>query len=217
MKILVVGGDNHYASWINGEKSFLEPKLENVRNADIVYFTGGEDVDPSLYGQTKYKYTHSNPKRDQQERKFYSEAMNYGKFVIGTCRGAQFLTVLQNGGTLIQHVDGHANGNMHEITFNDGDRLLATSTHHQMMYPFNVGMSEILAWSTVPLAEEYFFNNSTSLTELPHLREPEIVYYRISHCLAIQPHPEMMRSNSELVIKLNVILQERMPNFDQIG
>jgi gamma-glutamyl-gamma-aminobutyrate hydrolase PuuD len=213
MKILVVGGNVQYASWILGNVEFIEPKLQNVEKTDVVYFTGGEDCDPSIYGCSRNAKTQSNIKRDHAEIKFYEKAKKLGKFIIGTCRGAQLITALQSRGMLIQHCDNHARGSVHEITFEDGDRAVATSTHHQMMYPFNVPHHVILAWASTPLSETYEFEPHSIITDLPGHREPEIVWYPQSWALAIQPHPEYMDKTCRLVLKLNDILTQRMPPF----
>lgn len=213
MKVLVVGGSVGYADWIQGDVQFLDSTLSNVQHADIVYFTGGEDVDPSVYSCDKNSKTNSNKQRDNSEIKFFNAAKKYGIFMIGTCRGAQLLTALQNRGFLIQHVNGHARASLHEITFNDGDRAVATSTHHQMMYPYNT-THELIAWSTTPLSDVYEFQNGSAIDKLPGDREPEIVYYPGTRALAIQPHPEYMQKTARLVLKLNEILKSKMSYND---
>lgn len=80
-KIYVVGGANYYASKIIDSE--LVDKLED---ADIVMFTGGEDVDPSLYGCEKHRRTYSNLKRDLYENEVFSK-INPNQLVIGICRG----------------------------------------------------------------------------------------------------------------------------------
>ena len=97
----------------------------------------------------------------------------------------------------------------HEIEFNDGERVLATSTHHQMMYPYNTA-HELIAWSSVKLSEKYEFDNNTIIDVLPKNKEPEIVFYYKTNCLAIQLHPEYMDKNSRVVIKLNELLEEKL-------
>lgn len=213
MKILVVGGNTMYASWINAEIELLTSKLENVQLADVVIFTGGEDVDPNIYGHNRNPKSSINTKRDQEEIKFYHQAKNCGTFMVGICRGAQLLTALQTRGSLVQHVTGHATGHMHEITFSDGDRIVATSTHHQMMFPYNCRY-EAIAWSTIPLSEQYEFQRDNIIPSLPDNREMEIVYYSSSRCLAIQPHPEMMNKSSRLVVKLNQILTQKLSEIN---
>jgi len=193
MKILVVGGSRGYASWmdlIDGEVEFIEDNVSHVEKADLILFTGGEDVDPSVYGHKKNPKTSSNKSRDLREMDFYNAARSIGKAMIGVCRGAQFLTAVQPGGKLVQHVNGHAVFNPHEIVFYDGSKMLATSTHHQMMYPFDVRSYEVIAWSSPAISDIYEFGStSDSMTRMPSDCEPEIVYYRDSRCLAIQPHP----------------------------
>jgi len=210
MKILVVGGDTGYASWIDREIEFLESKLENVQQADLVFFTGGHDVDPSIYGTSKNKKTNSNLERDKLEREFYNEARKYDMPMFGTCRGCQLITALQPHGYLFQHVNGHAVFSPHEVEFNNGKKMLATSTHHQMMYPWNVPGFELIAWSATNLSDIYEMSTERdAIRQLPDNKEPEIVYYNKSRCLAVQPHPENMRKDSPLVRELNELLKEK--------
>ena len=210
MKILVVGGSKHYTSWIDRAIEFLDEKIENVKEADLLFFTGGEDVSPELYNQKKHPKTYCNKTRDDYEIKFYKEALLHGINIIGVCRGAQFLTAMQQNGCLIQHVEGHAVFSPHEILFNDGSYALATSTHHQMMWPFDVPKYELIAWASRGISDVYEFQTHTdTVSSLPGGREPEIVYYPNTKCLAIQPHPEMMSKQSQLVLKLNDLLKEK--------
>lgn len=81
MKIYVVGNSYHYANWIDDAE--LVDKLEE---ADIVLFTGGEDVDSSLYGCEKHDKTYSNISRDLKEKRLF-EMMNPNQLAIGICRG----------------------------------------------------------------------------------------------------------------------------------
>lgn len=206
MKILVVGGAVHYASWINRDITFLDSELENVKDADLILFTGGADVHPSIYGWEKNSKTYTDKARDEYETEFYNEAIKYKKSIIGICRGAQLLTAMQKAGILIQHVENHAIAGMHPIEFEDGTSALATSTHHQMMYPFSTG-HRMIAWSA-KRSPVYEFDNNNILESLPRKIEPEIVFYQKTNCLAIQPHPEQMDKSSMLVVKLNLLLEE---------
>lgn len=210
MKILVVGGDTHYASWIKREIEFLPSELSFVKQADLVFFTGGADVSPKYYGSVSNNKTHSDLIRDELEYKFFHEARSYNIPMFGTCRGAQLLTALQPNGSLIQHVNGHAVFSPHEIEFYDGRKMLATSTHHQMMYPWNVNNFEIIAWSSNKLSDIYEFSSEKdSLKELPGHQEPEIVYYERTKSLCCQPHPEYMDKDCLLVNELNELLKQK--------
>ena len=76
--------------------------------------------------------------RDIYEKAIFEEACKNNKNIIGICRGSQLLTAL-NGGKLIQDVTNHALASGHNIRILDEDIIMtATSTHHQMMYPFNL-------------------------------------------------------------------------------
>lgn len=81
MKVLVVGGDTHYVNWIKDVE--ITSKLDK---ADIVFFTGGEDVDPSIYGCKKHPRTWSNIVRDREEKRIFDNIRS-DQLVIGVCRG----------------------------------------------------------------------------------------------------------------------------------
>ncbi len=186
MKIYVVGryGKN-YPCWIKDYEL-----VDNQRDADIVYFTGGEDVSPDLYGCKKHESTNNNPARDEYEKACF-DAMKPNQIAIGTCRGNQFLTVV-NGGILVQNCSNHALWGTHEIT-NGKDKYQITSTHHQMAYPFYMDKThyDILYWAE-GLSDIYQGDKiDPSLIN----KEPEIIYYHVPgkpKCLGIQGHPEMM-------------------------
>ena len=63
MKVYVVGGDVDYVNFIEDVK--IVNKLED---AQLVVFTGGEDVTPSFYGCKKYRTTFNNVERDNFEK-----------------------------------------------------------------------------------------------------------------------------------------------------
>lgn len=188
MKIYVVGGATNYTN-------FLEPvKLVNkVEDAQIVMFTGGEDVSPSLYGCKKHYSTYSNYKRDLEEKAVF-EKVRSDQLCIGCCRGSQFLCTM-NGGLLIQDVSGHASRFTHAIT--NGDSLYQiTSTHHQMQYPYNLDKEDydLLYWA-YPRISDYYEGDQISQYVMYDHHEPEIVLYHkkgFPKCLAIQGHPEMI-------------------------
>lgn len=198
IKIYVVGGDNFYASWINNHEL-----VDNVEDADVVLFTGGEDVDPSIYGRAKHPRTHSNIDRDKKELEIFNK-IKANQLALGICRGSQFLCAV-NGGNLIQDCMGHAIFETHQIT--DGKKFVEiTSTHHQMQYPFNLDNKDydLLYWAS-PNRSPYYEGD-----EIDNVRcESEIVYYHVEgkpRSLAIQGHPEMMRKEAPVIELLNELL-----------
>ena len=204
-KIYVVGFGLDYMSWINNAIH-----VENMEEADIVLFTGGEDVSPSLYGEENV-LSFSNPDRDMYEKTMFEEACKNNKNIIGICRGSQLLTAL-NGGKLIQDVTNHALASGHNIRILNKDLIMrATSTHHQMMYPFNLPKEDykLIGVSEKRRSTHYLTANGRIISDLDEFipYEPEIVYYYKTRSLAIQPHPELMEKDSDLVVFLNDLIE----------
>lgn len=208
-KIYVVGNEKHYADFIDNRVL-----TDNIEEADIVIFTGGEDVSPSMYKCSKHPTTYSNLKRDKKEKQVFNKCVNLNtKLIIGICRGSQLLCVL-NGGLLIQNVLNHAKFGTHAIINKNGEIYDITSTHHQMQYPFNLKKEDydILYKSYNNYSYEYegdkidyemIYNSTEGYVE------PEIVLYHKQNtpkCLAIQGHPEYMDPESNTVKMLNKLI-----------
>lgn len=203
MNIYVVGEANHYADWLEGE-------LTSFEDADLVIFTGGADVIPTLYNDVVHKMTTYYGYRDAQEVGYFTQAFSLDKKILGICRGAQFLTVM-NGGKLIQHVNNHRLRGMHQIEAPDYGEGFVTSTHHQMMYPYNLPEDnyEIIAHTPEPRSSKYEVGKGD--LELPdEFVEPEIVYYPKTQAVGIQGHPERMHVNSPSIEMFREILNEKL-------
>jgi putative glutamine amidotransferase len=75
-----------------------------------VLLTGGEDVDPALYGQDRIeKCGEPNKARDETEIAMSLAARELGKPLLAICRGPQVLNVAF-GGTLIQDIPSQVPG-----------------------------------------------------------------------------------------------------------
>jgi putative glutamine amidotransferase len=206
MKIFIVGNSINYMRWI--DNAIL---THNIDDADIALFTGGEDVTPSLYNELPHVNTYFNKERDAYEQDAYNTCLSRNIPCIGVCRGAQFLTVMQPGGKLIQDVKNHAIWGQHEITNllqSVPNELLSdltiTSTHHQMMYPFDVDNHVIIAMANDRSLGYYMMNNIVNMQKI--LCEPEIVFYPNSKCLCIQGHPESMSKDHQTIKYLNYLV-----------
>lgn len=202
-KVYVVGPWVDYASWIEDHEL-----VDNIKDADIVLFTGGEDVNPSIYGKVKHPRTYSNLDRDLEEREIF-KSVSPKQLCLGICRGSQLMCAL-NGGILVQDCNGHALWHTHEIT-NGSYGYQITSTHHQMQYPFNLPKDEykMLYW-TRPRSD-YYEGDGIVLEEILKNGDPEIVLYTrkgLPRCLAVQGHPEMMRKDAPVITMLNTLLND---------
>ena len=209
-KIYVVGGANHYAQRIENHEL-----TDDLSTADIVMFTGGEDVDPSLYGCKKHRTTYSNIARDLYEKEIFSK-VSENQLVIGFCRGSQFLTVM-NGGLLVQNCTNHAIAYTHRIT--NGNKIFdITSTHHQMQYPFNLPKKDYtVLYTCYGYRSDCYDGDKIDINLILNCGEPEIVLYHkknMPKCLAIQGHPEMMSQDSPANIEINAIINNLLNEKD---
>ena len=189
MKVFVVGGATNYANFL--EEASL---VDRVEDADVVLFTGGEDVDPSLYGCKREQCTHSNLKRDLAEKAIFEKVDPSKQVCVGICRGSQLMCCL-NGGTLVQHCYNHTIGYTHGIT--DGSTLYQiTSTHHQMQYPYNLSWGDYdVLFTTERRRSHEYVGEKIDPDAIIKNGEPEIVLYHkegFPKCLAVQGHPEMI-------------------------
>lgn len=187
MKIFVVGGHINYAKWIDNSKT-----TSKIEDANLVMFTGGEDVNPALYGEKVNTETFFNKERDTYEISMFIKAQALKIPMLGICRGAQFLCVM-SGGKLVQHQDNP--NSIHSVTTAYGVFDI-TSTHHQAQYTVGMRYDEkrVIGYSTNKQSK---FHLDGGGNELKVLREEEIVYYPKTRCLGIQGHPEMQPILSE--------------------
>lgn len=69
--------------------------------------SGGIDINPARYGQARHEtVTEVDDARDDLESRMLAAALEAQLPVLAICRGMQLLNVHQ-GGTLVQHFDGH--------------------------------------------------------------------------------------------------------------
>jgi len=180
-----------YVSYLNEKFEVVVHKtkdVKDVKDIDLVLFTGGEDVNPAHYYENIGKYTHINESRDKKEMDTFYKFRGHS-FILGVCRGSQLVTVL-SGGRLIQHVEGHCRD--HSMILNNRSRYNITSSHHQMLYPFDLNEKDydLVAYSEYFQSKTYLNGNNEEI-ELPkNFLEPEIIYYKKTNSLCIQGHPE---------------------------
>lgn len=117
-----------------------------LKEVDVVFLTGGEDVNPVRYGETPSpELGIVNERRDTFEYRVLAEAVRLKKPIFGTCRGEQMINVFF-GGTLYQDIPseipsaGKHRGVTHRVALNRKSRLYkvlgtdsidTNSYHHQ--------------------------------------------------------------------------------------
>lgn len=119
------------------------PQIKDVsiiaEKFDGFLFTGGDDVNPKLYGEEKLpECGFISDERDTFEIALLHEVMKLNKPILAICRGIQVVNVAL-GGTLYQHIEYHRN-TRHDITIEKGnplydlyktDKINVNSYHHQ--------------------------------------------------------------------------------------
>lgn len=143
---------------------FTYVPTNNIREADVVIFSGGPDISPKLYGEAAIPGTNFVAERDVNDVWAYHWSKD--KIKLGICRGAQLLNVM-SGGRLWQDVDGHRTDHLVEARIPNVAELnkpakveawatsktfLVTSTHHQMM---RMGPEAVLLGHSIPRHETY--------------------------------------------------------------
>lgn len=199
--VCVVGGVSEWGHHSEYGACCDENRLAYEPNTvDLVILVGGADIDPSIYGHSKAKLTHTNSWADERDEEAYAIARENNIPIVGICRGGQFL-IAKAGGFLYQHTTGHTGG-VHQAATYDGKSFVVTSAHHQMFgMPLPEG-AELLAWASTKLSSEYIvgcgLNDEEKILYEPDV-EPECVWLPNINALAIQWHPEWMKKEDEAV------------------
>ena len=192
-KICIINGSQEYYRLFLGKGFELVP---DIFSADLVCFTGGEDVSPHLYDEAKHVRTFNSPARDAVEKSLYDLCVENKIPMVGICRGGQFLNVM-NGGKMYQHVTNHTQDHLMKIVLG-GESVLVSSTHHQMMRAGKGGV--VLATANQKGSKEYM-HKTTAITAISDDVDTEVVYYRASNSLCFQPHPEFSSVHYEAMRK----------------
>lgn len=162
---------------ITRENLVVYDASHEFEKGDILILEGGTDINPSIYGERKERYTQSpDTQRDEIEVELFNKAVFAGVPILGICRGAQLACAL-SGGKLIQHIDGHTRS--HEVLTDKDELYTSSSCHHQAMSLEGTDHHKI-AWS---VRDEI----------------PEVVFFGDTKCLAIQGHPEFMNMSDPFV------------------
>lgn len=121
---------------------------------DALLLTGGDDVDPALYGETPLNDSlHPDPERDRFEFALTQAFLARKKPIFGICRGCQVLNCVL-GGTLYQDLPAQLGADhldrqlRHPITCTEdsvlarlfGRQFRVNSTHHQAVRDIAPGL-----------------------------------------------------------------------------
>ncbi|MCP3938565.1 MAG: gamma-glutamyl-gamma-aminobutyrate hydrolase family protein [Actinomycetia bacterium] len=159
-----------------------------IEHLDGVLLTGGADIDPARYGaEPDPDLAAVEDERDALEIALYHAAVARGTPVLGICRGLQVINVC-HGGTLEQHVPAHSRFDtspyepVHQVQIEPGSRA------HQI-YGASVEVNSLHHQTVADLGEGLTITGRSTDGEVEVLEGGDGV-------LAVQWHPEMMRSRA---------------------
>ena len=125
--------------------------------AKLVIFTGGEDINPAIYGQAN-KYSDFVPERDTAEVEVLRRCLAMGKKMLGVCRGHQLINAYL-GGALVQDITTELNtvhADNHALEVVDEGGIIpnvfsgyVNSIHHQGVIKAGEGLTPTTYWKGV--------------------------------------------------------------------
>lgn len=182
-------------------------KVIDIKNppedADLVVFTGGEDVSPYLYMDEEYALriehkTKYNPQRDKIEQTIFEYILK-GTLpttsILGICRGLQIINVFLGGTLFVDLPDaGMGHDMVHKIKYriplDSYEIKYVNSLHHQ-------AVNEI---GTYSMGVRF---NPTIIAKEPETDIIEIMMWRclddkiLESILGVQFHPEFFRNGAD--------------------
>ncbi|MBR4623646.1 MAG: gamma-glutamyl-gamma-aminobutyrate hydrolase family protein [Clostridia bacterium] len=172
---------------------------------DGLLITGGQDIDPALYGEEPHEKLGSLSRlRDKMETKLTDAFLKADKPVLGICRGMQFLNVYF-GGTLYQDIPSQYETDIahdmekpydrfvHAVTIKKGTRLA------DILHPGEIGVNSLHHQAIKDLAPGL---TADAVSEDGLIEGIEHNDY--SYVIGVQWHPEFMHlfnENSKLIFR----------------
>lgn len=158
---------------------------KDIEEADIVCWTGGEDLNPKLYNEPVAGAGGWSDWRDSDDIR--AVGLSKDKFKVGLCRGAQLLNVIPNGGKLWQDVDRHEYGHHDVVDTITGEIHKINSIHHQALRLTD--KAELVAYARLSTVK-YGYDTSWHVDNGEEDPDVEVAYYPETRSLCIQSHPE---------------------------
>jgi putative glutamine amidotransferase len=179
------------------ESAELNAKI--IDEFPLLVVMGGDDVEPSLYGEQNRFARNLTPKRDEFEIRLIRDYAKAAKgFIFGVCRGAQ-LTAAALGYKLVQDIPrevgakvAHGN-NLHLISLLETDRGLFKRFIADLATTVN-GITRLMVNSFHHQAIKYIEGGPLELAAVSDDGVTEALEFSSGHGLLSQFHPEYMEN-----------------------
>lgn len=187
--VYVVGGCAHYVNWLEDLNIFPTTDIDTCSG---IFLTGGEDIDSSWYSEFRHPFLGTNINRDKEEKKMFEWAVKNNKWIAGSCRGAQGISIWSGSKNMVQHQE---NTYIHDAFTYDGKILKINSTHHNAVHVWNMPEDErkILAWS-IGVSRFHQDGEQKEIVNgnVGENKELEVVYYPKKWAIGFQMHLESL-------------------------
>lgn len=185
--------------------SDLKEIEELAYRLDGFLFSGGQDVDPAIYGQPLYTFCNEiYPPRDAMETLLLNAAITLDKPIFGVCRGLQFINAVL-GGSLYQDIPEQMNRKssiLHEQLSNYENPI------HDVVIESHSQLNDIMGIKKVPVNSMHHQGIDDLSPRLQAAARSEdglieaIEIPELTFGLAVQWHPEFLWRKEETNLNL---------------
>ena len=115
-----------------------------IKSCDGFIISGGDDLDPSFYGEANIASTPTLKEIDLLDKRIVNYCVEFKKPLLGICRGMQAINVFL-GGSLYQDIPNHKD-RFHEVVGMNPlfeDKFSINSMHHQAIKDLAKGLKVI--------------------------------------------------------------------------
>lgn len=173
----------------------ISDKLNNLNNYDALLLPGGEDIEPSLYGQDNFASRGIDRQLDEKSIEAFLHFFHHEKPVLGICKGLQIINVALKG-TLIQDIPNHMctdNHNAHIVK-------MKAKNYFFDKYPSDFYVNSFHHQAIDVLGKDLFITFTAPDGII------EGIQHKIRPVAAVQWHPERLKGGMKIFQTFNNLI-----------